>query len=249
MVHARFFAPDLGPETPVVRLPANEAEHLVRVLRLGVGEPVIVFDGRGHQFLARVESVTRQEVTVRVAGPAHAAPEPSVHLTLAQAVLKGDRMDDVVRDAAMLGVSAVRPVVSAHTEIPLAQLNQPGRPDRWSRVIVASIKQCGRAVVPPILQPLSLADYVQTETAELRIMLVEPGSRAREAVRLEAVQARPKPATASVLIGPEGGWTEDEIETAGRRGFLLVTLGPRTLRADATPVAAIAVLQFLWGDL
>lgn len=247
-MHARFFAPDLTPDRPVVALPAAEAEHLVRVLRLAVGEPVLVFDGRGHEYYGRVQSISRREVIVLVTGPAPTAPEPSVCLTLAQAVLKRDRMDEVVRDAAMLGASAVQPVVSARTETQMAQLVRAGAVERWSRITIASVKQCGRAVVPIVHQARALPDYVRDETADLRIILVEPSS-ARFSGRLDFVTSRPRPATASVLVGPEGGWMEAEIDLAARSGFVPVTLGPRTLRADATPVAALAVLQFLWGDL
>jgi 16S rRNA (uracil1498-N3)-methyltransferase len=248
-MHARFFAPDLAPEQPTVALPEVEADHLVRVLRLGVGEPVMVFDGRGHEFFGRVQSIARHAVIVSIVGPASAAPEPSVRLALAQAVLKRDRMDDVVRDAAMLGASAVQPVISTRTEAAFAQLARAGAVDRWSRIAIASVKQCGRAVVPVIYQPRGLPDYLRAETADLRIILVEPGLRSRAFGRLDAVRSRPQPSTAAVLIGPEGGWTEEEIDLAVAAGFLAITLGPRTLRADATPVAAISVLQFLWGDL
>src|SRR5215470_6415014 len=113
----RFFAPtlDVGDET--VALPRDEAEHLVRVLRLGVGDTVAVFDGRGHEWTARVTSVVRRDVRVQLIARIEPAAEPAVHLTLAQAVLKGDKMDDIVRDAVMLGVAAVQPLVTARTEV------------------------------------------------------------------------------------------------------------------------------------
>src|SRR5581483_1531674 len=104
----RFFAPALDPGDDTVLLPRDEAEHLTRVLRLGVGDTVAVFDGRGHEFLARVASAIRRDVRVQLLSRVDTPPEPSVALTLVQAVLKGEKMDDVVRDAVMLGVSAIQ---------------------------------------------------------------------------------------------------------------------------------------------
>jgi 16S rRNA (uracil1498-N3)-methyltransferase len=248
-MHARFFAPDLASGGPVVRLPPEEAEHLVRVLRLGVGAVVQVFDGRGREFLARVESTGRQEVVVTALDPVASAPEPAVALTLAQAVLKGDRMDDVVRDAAMLGVTAVQPIISERTEIQAAHRPRASRTERWHRVAVASVKQCGRAVVPEVRIPLRLDDYLRVEVAACRVLLVEPRAGGPAPRPFSVREPEATPASAALLIGPEGGWTDEEMRAAGRHNFQRLTLGSRTLRADATPVAAIAVLQFLWGDL
>jgi len=242
-MHPRFFVPDLEPDEPAA-LPPEEAEHLVRVLRLRAGDTIAVFDGRGREYLARIESVGRRNVTVRAIARHEPAPEPSVRLTVAIAVTKGDRMDAAVRDAAMLGAGVVQPVVTARTETDVASLARGKRVERWRRVAIASVKQCGRAVVPEVRDPLAFSDYLRTETADLRLLLVEP--RAEGSSRLAGVST---PESAALLIGPEGGWTSDEIVSACRSGFHAITLGRRTLRADAMPVAAIAVLQFIWGDL
>ena len=116
----RFFAPGLDAGDEIVTLPRDEAEHLRRVLRLGVGDPVAVFDGRGHEFLARVASVVRRDVRLQIQSRVEPPPEPTVALTLAQAVLKGDKMDDVVRDGVMLGVAAIQPIVTKRTETTVA---------------------------------------------------------------------------------------------------------------------------------
>ena len=137
-------------------LPREEAEHLTRVLRLGVGDTVAVFDGRGHEFVARVASTVRRDVRVQLVSRADPAAEAGVLLTLAQAVLKGDRMDDVIRDAVMLGVSAVQPIVTKRTETTVAALMKGARLDRWQRIALASVKQSRRAVLPEIRLPLAL---------------------------------------------------------------------------------------------
>jgi 16S rRNA (uracil1498-N3)-methyltransferase len=244
----RFFAPAIDPGDETVVLPRDEGEHLTRVLRMGVGDTVSVFDGRGHEWLARVVGAIRRDVRVQLISRVDAPAEPTVALTLAQAVLKADKMDDVVRDAVMLGASAIQPVVTRRTEVTVAALLRGARLDRWRRVALASVKQSRRAVLPEIRTPLTLETLLDEPAPALRLMLVEP-SAAAGAESLSAIQGAPPPADALLLVGPEGGWTADECAVAAARGVRLVTLGHRTLRADAVSVAAISVLQFLWGDM
>ena len=244
----RFFAPALDPGDETVTLPRDEAEHLTRVLRLGLGDTVTVFDGRGHEFRARIVGSERREVRVQLLSRIEAATEPVVSLTLAQAVLKGDKMDDIVRDAVMLGVAAIQPLVTARTETTVAALLRGPRLDRWKRVALASVKQSRRAVLPEIRIPLSLESFLGEPALALTLMLVEPGATVTPEP-LSAMRGRPIPADAAILVGPEGGWVEQEWDAARSRGVRLATLGHRTLRADAVPVAAISVLQFLWNDL
>lgn len=242
----RFFAPSFDPGDETVVLSKDEGEHLVRVLRLGVDDIVSVFDGRGHEFLARVTSVVRRDVRLQLASRVEPAAEPAVPITLAQAVLKGDKMDDVVRDAVMLGVAAIQPMVSARSETTVAAITRGARIERWQRVALASVKQSRRAVVPAIHLPMTIATFLDEPPAALRVMMVEPAAAAEP---VSSLRSQPVPADASLLIGPEGGWTDAECLAARDRGVRLVTLGRRTLRADAVSVAAICVLQFLWGDL
>jgi 16S rRNA (uracil1498-N3)-methyltransferase len=241
----RFFAPSMDPGDESVALPRDEAEHLTRVLRLGVGDTVAVFDGRGREFLARVVSATRRDVRVQVLSRREPAAETAVPVTLAQAVLKGDKMDDVVRDAVMLGVVAIQPLVTRRSETTVAALMRGSRVDRWRRVALASVKQSRRAVLPDIHTPLSFEHYLAEPRAALRLMLVEPQSGA-PAEPLSALHGTAPPSEAAVMVGAEGGWTEQELEGARVAGVRLMTFGQRTLRADAVAVATISVLQFLW---
>jgi 16S rRNA (uracil1498-N3)-methyltransferase len=244
----RFFAPALDPGDERVQLPRDEGEHLTRVLRLGVGDTVAVFDGRGREFLAKVESIARRDVRVQLLSRIEPAAECAVALTLAQAVLKGDKMDDIVRDAVMMGIAAIQPIVTHRSETTVAALLRGARVDRWQRVALASVKQSRRAVLPEIRMPLTLEVYLSDPPPAFRIMLVEPSAGA-DAESLSVLQREPPPHDAALLVGPEGGWTAEEIRMAPAAGVRLVTLGHRTLRADAVPVAAISVLQFLWGEL
>ena len=235
----------MDPGDEVVTLPRDEAEHLTRVLRLGAGDQVAVFDGRGHEFLGKVASAGRREARVQLVSRVEAAAESLVPITLVQAVLKTDRMDDVVRDAVMLGAAAVQPVVTRRTEFTVAALMRSQRVERWQRVALSSVKQCGRAVLPEIRMPLTLETYLGDPPAAVRLMLVEP-SAGGETESFSALRGEPMPSDAALLVGPEGGWTPEECAAASGKGVRLVSLGRRTLRADAVAVAAMSVLQFVW---
>jgi len=241
----RFFAPTLDPGDETVTLSKGESEHLSRVLRLGVGEIVTVFDGRGSEFAARVLEASGRLVRVQVLTRVEPAREAAVSITLGQAVLKGDMMDDVVRDAVMLGVSAVQPLITKRTEVTVANLVRGSRVERWRRVALASTKQSRRAVLPEIRIPLTIDTYLDEPRSALALMLVEPkaGAMPETFATLRTVSPPPE---VLVMIGPEGGWAETEWAAAKQRGVRLLTLGERTLRADAVPVAALSVLYFLW---
>jgi 16S rRNA (uracil1498-N3)-methyltransferase len=241
----RFFAPAIDPGDETVVLPKDEGEHLARVLRLGVGDTVAVFDGRGHEFTARVVSAAPRETRVQLLTRVEPVAEMSVTLVLVQAVLKGDKMDEVVRDAVMLGAAAIQPIVTRRSEVTVAALLRSARPDRWRRVALASVKQSRRAVVPEIRTPLSFETYLAEPRPASSFMLVEPAAKA-PAEPLGVLRGVPPPTDVALMVGPEGGWTENEWTDASAAGVRLITLGRQTLRADAVAVAAISVLAFLW---
>lgn len=240
----RFLAESIDEAAGAARLSPEEARHLSQVLRLATGDEIAVFDGGGREFRARVERVSRDGAELRLIEQVSAAPEPAIRLTLVQAVLKGEKMDDVVRDATMMGVAAIEPLLTDHTA---AHMKAGRAPDRWRRIAIASAKQCRRAVVPALGAGTTFSDWLPQDRAELRLLLVEP-SAAVEGRPLTTLSGR-RPASASVTVGPEGGWSPAEIDAAVRAGCVPITLGRRTLRADAVPIVAIGVLQFVWGDL
>jgi 16S rRNA (uracil1498-N3)-methyltransferase len=240
----RFLAEHVDAAANTARLSPEEGRHLTHVLRLGLGAEVAVFDGHGREFLARVDRIDRDGVGLHLLQPCPSAPESSVRLVLAQAVVKGDKMDDIVRDATMMGIAAIEPLVTEHT---VAHLKEGRAPERWRRIAIASAKQCRRAVVPAIGPGRSFADWLTADSAALRLMLIEPSAAAEG--HSPAILAGERPASASLLVGPEGGWSVPEIQAAVAAGCVPITLGHRTLRADAIPIVAIGVVQYLWGDL
>ena len=227
-----------------LELPADEAAHVSRVLRLGAGDPLRVFNGRGGEWAATVTTRSRATVTVGLAEPVASARETRVRYTVALAVLKGDGTDDAIRDAVMMGASCLRPFVSARSDVATVAALRGNRLDRWNRVAASSAKQCGRAVVPEIAAPVELDTLMRASSLGLRLCLVEPAA-ARVTLAIADV---PVPEAAALAVGPEGGWTPEEIALAEREGWLLVGLGGRTLRATSAPLAALAACQAVWRD-
>jgi len=240
----RFYLPHLDAAVRETAVPADEASHLTRVMRLGVGDEIAVFDGRGHEFRARVVSAARGKVRIELVDPIEPAPEARVPITLVQAILKGDKMDDVVRDATMMGAAAIEPIVTARTIVRARRTES----DRWSRVAVASAKQCRRAVVPTIAATREFSDWLASSAHGLRLILVEPSVADRDIESLHVLENHAAGSLA-LIVGPEGGWTPEERVQAEETGCLAVTLGGLTLRADAVAVAAMAIARFALRDL
>ncbi len=245
-VRPRFHVPGMHSTVDRVELPEDEAEHLVRVMRLAVGDHVDIFDGRGNIWRAEIVQVGKRSAVVQPIEPGTAARELGVQLALVVSVLKGDKLDDVVRDAVMLGVTSLRPVISDRSEIGLAALLRGTRIARWRRIAVASAKQCGRAVVPEIFDAAPLDEYLSEKRTSAKVMCVEPAAALGDVHPVESI---PKSAAVDLIIGPEGGWAVSEVVAAHDSGAILMSLGSRTLRADAVPIVALTALITTWGEL
>jgi 16S rRNA (uracil1498-N3)-methyltransferase len=242
----RFLAPALDPGAERIALPADEAHHLTRVLRLGAGDEGEVFDGRGREFRARVLTAGRDHAEVTLIEALPAAEAPGVPLTLVQAVLKADGMDAVVRDATMLGVAAIVPVLSAHVAVP-GRVRASGKgAERWRRIALASAKQCRRATLPEIPEPRALDGWLASPPGGLRLILVEP-SAGVPSRSLRDYLAATVPERVSLLVGPEGGWAASEVGAAIESGCMPISLGPLTLRADAVPIVALAMCRVVFA--
>jgi len=221
-------------------LPAEEAKH-ARVRRLGVGNPVAVFDGAGRSYLARLESLSRDGAVVRIteALPERDGESP-LELTLAAAALKADRFDWVIEKATELGVTRIQPFHSAHT----LALPSRDRQARWRQIALAAAKQCGRSAAPTIAAPLAF-DAVLALPATGRLLFAEDGS----GDCLSRIAFAAAPSSLLAIVGAEGGFSPDELSAARAAGCQLVALGPRILRAETAAVTAVVLCQARWGDL
>lgn len=240
----RVLIPAITAADRVVALDAADAHHLTRVLRMAVGDEVRVFDGRGREWLAHLAVASRSSASLNIIHEATPAPEPHVRVTLAIGLLKGEQMDAVVRDATMLGVFSIVPITTKHVAVPSGARKSATAIERWRRVAIASAKQCGRAVVPNVGAVTPFAEMLTSAPGVPSFMCVEPALAIQDAA---GVKAGHRPVAAMVFVGPEGGWSADEVEQGRAAGATLVHLGPRTLRAETVPTVVLTALWTAWG--
>ncbi len=223
---------------PSVEVRGPEAHHLRDVLRLRVGAEVEAFDGRGRFARGTVASVDRERVLLYLGDARESAAEPRVAVTLAVALLKGDKLVDVVRPATELGVARVRLFVSTNCEAREVSAVKLGR---LRRVAQEAARQCGRSVVPAVEEPVPLAAL----PLEGEVVVGDPAAERGLAEHLDELLAAP---AVTFVTGPEGGLTEAEVMALRARGARAARLGPRVLRADTAPVALAAALLLLGGS-
>jgi 16S rRNA (uracil1498-N3)-methyltransferase len=250
MSRRRFFAPRsaFAPDGSTVTLASDEARHLRDVLRLERGDEVFVFDGEGREFRCRVEDCGRGEATLSVSGEVDAArPESTLHLTLAIALLKGEKFDLVVQKATELGVARIVPILTKLADVRVRDAAR--RVMRWQRIALEACKQSGRARTPLVVAPVLCESFIESapsDAEEWRVMFSErSGSGLVEAIK----KLKTQPVAVTALVGSEGGWTDDEIQLAFNAGWSIVTLGGRTLRAETAAITVTALLQHAFGDL
>jgi len=245
----RFYAHGLDATRGEIILSSDESHHLVRVMRLAAGDEIAVFDGNGLEYQARVVRADRNAASVALVEPVATAPEPAVKTTLVQAVLKGDKMDDVVRDATMAGASSIVPIVTGRSLAGLRLLGRSRTQERWQRVAIASAKQCRRARLPAIEPPQGFREWLEQPFEGLRLLLVEPSADAPGVVPLREALAGPAPRGVACIVGPEGGWSADERRAAVEAGCVPASLGQMTLRADAVGLVAVSLVTFAFEDV
>ena len=241
-MNPRFHCPfPLAPGAGV-DLPEQAAHHAARVLRLGVGDALTLFDGRGGEWQA---SIVRLKPTVHVQLETYDATdrEPPVRVTLAQCLAAGDKMDWVVQKAVELGVAAIQPLAARRSVVRLSAERQVRRVQHWQQVAIAACEQSRRNRLPTVAPVLDLAQYLARPAREneLRLMLA-PGSDQR-------LRDLPAPVgEVQLLVGPEGGLEGGEALAAASAGFRAVSLGPRVLRTETAGPAALTAVMTLWGD-
>lgn len=240
----RFYArPEQFIDGDKVEVSADEVRHLRDALRLQPNAPVSVFDGEGREFAAAVEEVSKNGATLRIVERIQpAAPESRLDLTLAAALLKGEKFDLVVQKAVELGVSRLTPLITHRCDV--KSKDPSSRLERWNRIALEACKQSGRAKLMSVDAPAEFLRSTENFNAEdppTLILFSERGG-----VKLEAVSAGKK---ITAIVGPEGGWEDSELEAAKAAGASIVTFGGRILRAETAAIAAAAVLQHRFGDL
>ncbi len=224
-----------------IALPEAAARHVAQVLRMRPGELLTLFNGAGGEYDAVIESADRRTVQVRVENYREVERESALSLTLAQCVSKGERMDYTIQKAVELGVSAIVPVLSARSVVKLDSERWEKKLEHWRGVVSSACEQSGRTALPHIHPVQRLDAWLAASGDGMRLVLAPGGHH--------GLKQLPPAQSATLLVGPEGGLSDEEIALALHRGFTGIGLGPRVLRTETAGVAALAALQALWGDL
>ncbi len=236
----RLFVEGPLPPDTTVELPERAARHC-SVLRLDAGDAVILFNGEGGECDARLLRLSRNLASAHILSKRDSERESPLAIELAQCIPSGDRMDLAVQKATELGVRKVVPVSSERSIVKLSGARAERRIQHWRGIAISACEQCGRNRVPEIAGITGFDDFVaSTVDPDLRLLLT-PGAE-------RDLRAFPVPRSVLLLVGPEGGLAPRELQAAKRHAFLPVRFGPRVLRTETAPLAAIAAMQALWGD-
>jgi len=238
----------------LVELPRDTGAHLARVLRARSGDEIVLFNGDGREFTGTIEAVSGLRVSASIGAARSIDRESPFPLTLVQCVPRGDRMDFIVQKAAELGVVRIVPVLSQRSVVRLDEIQAASKQAHWRAVAVSACEQCGRNRLPSVEPPQPLLTYLGAmapSDADRMLRLVLEPERARQTQReARIIDGDAPPASgAQIAIGPEGGFTADELEAFDLSTFSRVRLGPRVLRTETAAIAAIAVLQARFGDM
>ena len=225
-----------------VELGTSAAHHATKVLRLRVGDGLILFDGRGGEYSASLESIDKKRVVASVHGHQDTERESPLAVTLVQAVSSRDRMDVTLQKAVELGVARIVPVMGQRSVVRLSGERADQRVQHWQQVVIAACEQCGRNRVPPVEALIPLISFLQRPAPGVGRWMLSPQAE-------QALRALEKPqAAVELLVGPEGGLTDEEEGAAVDAGFMPVRIGPRILRTETAAPALLAAMQALWGD-
>lgn len=254
MARRRFYAPPDSIAGSTVSLSDDETHHLMHVLRMTPGDEAFVFDGCGREYRCDFRSIKDNRAQLEIVDALSDVVESPLYLTLAQALARGEKFDFIVQKATELGVSCITPLVTRYADVRLDDQQKTKRVERWRRISLEAMKQCGRRTLVEIAAPLTIREFIAANEAprdgnvhlqQVLLMFNEKGGMSLAAALAEI--SMPCPIVA--LIGPEGGWSDDEMETLNDFGSRSVTLGPRVLRTETAAVVAIALIQQAIGDL
>jgi len=244
----RFFVEKIIPTGGFLSITGKEARHIRNVLRMKKGETLILMDREGQSFEATIEAVHYKEVRVKINKTIPPLPPSPVKISLAQALIKSHPMEYLIQKVAELGIHSIHPFYSERTVIQLKSAHLKNKMDRWMGIMKSACKQCGRVTLPELNTPLLFEEMIKDvpDTKTLKILLWEDEDKVDLKRLLTSMSSAPH---VFVIVGPEGGFTSNEINLAKDAGFHIVSLGNRILRAETAAVSLASIIQYEWGDL
>lgn len=243
---ARFYVPRPKIEEGLLKIEGEEVRHIRKVLRLRTGDEIVVFDGSAGEYRGTIVEESPSAVVIKVRDILSSATESGLEVTLAQSLLKGEKMDYLIQKATELGVQKILPFLSSRSIPLLDRSKRIGRQRRWEKIAIGAAKQCGRVVVPKIGAIQEYSEMIGSASPDslLFILWEREGAELKDVFKRFQGKKR-----IFFVVGPEGGMTGQEVEEAKGKGFIPVTLGRRILRSETASLCLLSILQYEWGDI
>ena len=250
MTRRRFYAPPDENRDSIIALSGDETHHLTHVLRMTPGDQAFVFDGCGREYRCNFSGVNNNRAQLEVVEMLSDVVESPVEITLAQALPKGEKFDLIIQKATELGVSRIVPLVTRYADVKLDDQQTARRSERWRRISLEAVKQCGRRKLVEITATRTLREFLGAVglASPARLTLLPFSERGGAAIT-DALAEMSNPHAVVAMVGPEGGWSDDELALLNEAGSKVVSLGPRVLRTETAAIVAITLIQHAIGDL
>ena len=237
----RFYFGDSLNTDSIVKLHHELAHYVVKVLRLKTGNQIKLFNNNEGEFLGTIVSINKGDISVSVDLQVRVPSEDSVRFHIALSIIKGERMDYAIQKAVELGVTSLTPLYSRFSEVKIKNKNHlENKLNHWEKVILNASQQCGRLSIPQVREPMNLTELIEESESDTFLLLDSSGSKNLNEVSFKKAFY--------LVVGPEGGFSDEELEYSSKKTEI-ITLGPRTLRAETAPVVALSILQSKFGDL
>lgn len=237
----RFFEAQPLAHDSEITLSDSVTQHVSRSLRMRPEEQIILFNGDGLEHKAMLTEITKRNVIARIIESSEPNSESPLTISIGQTLSRGERMDYAVQKSTEMGVNTITPLFSERCEVKLPKERQEKRVNHWQQIAISACEQSGRTVPPKVTFPADLKTWLGAQEAELKFVLHHHSE--------QPLTELAAPKSIALLIGPEGGLSQNEVELAVQHGFKPLTLGPRVMRTETAPVAALSLLNYLWGDL
>lgn len=243
----RFFVLPHQIDGDTIRIEGGDAQHIGKVLRLNVGDEITICDGAGNDYQAKISRIEKNEVQSRIISRCKADTEPKLRVVLYQGIPKAAKMDFVIQKAVELGVAEIVPVMTKRSVVKLDAKGAKGKVERWNKIAAEASKQCNRAVIPEVAPVMNLKEAL-SHMQQMDLKLIPYEAEEKTGLR-DVLEQHGQAENIGILIGPEGGFDQMEVETAREAGLLPVRLGRRILRTETAPLAVIAALMYAYGEI
>lgn len=238
----RIYQPTTMTPHTTMQLNVQASHHLAHVLRANINDTITLFNGQGGEYTAIITHIDKKTVTIAILDFVACNRESTLNIFLAQGIARGEKMDFIIQKAVELGVKKIIPLITERCNVRLADERTTKRLQHWQAIIINACEQSGRHVIPEISMPVSLMSWLSQIKIDYGFLLSPHTAQKFQLATM------PSNASVAILIGPEGGLTATEVNTARQNKFIPLNLGPRILRTETAAIAAISILQFIHGD-